>query len=94
MYEEIRVKNVLDAIYKESGRIEVARGSHNDPNSKSSLELKARRRAFTSMAMSDRKIIDEAVDTMIQKTGMQKDALLGILMHIGIFLNACDGRKR
>ena len=94
MYEEIRVKNILDEVYREHGRTEASKGSHDDPDSKSSLELSARRRAFTDLTVADRRVISRAAKDIIEQTGLKRDAGLSVLMHLGIFLIACERRRR
>ena len=94
MYEEIRVKTVLNDVYREHGCNPFHKGGHSDPNSLSTMELTARRKAFNALETSDRMALNRMVDAICEKTGFGTDSALSLLMRMGIFFDACAKRIR
>ena len=94
MYQEIRVKTLLNDVYRKAGRDPYYKGGHNDPNSLSSLELVARRKAYRALEVSDRVKLDKMADVICEKTGFGTDAALSVLMRLGIYLDACEKRMK
>ena len=90
MFQEIRVKTVLYEVYREHGCNPFYKGGHSDPNSISTMELTARRKAFNGMPAAERIRLDKMIDKICEKTGYGTDAALSILMNLGIFLGECE----
>ena len=94
MYEDVRVKQIIKEIYREHGKDSRHRGSAHDAGSCNSMELVARRKAYRSLETSDRITLDKMIDRICEKTHLGTDAALGILMHIGVFINTCARRTK
>ena len=80
----------MNDVYREHGANPFYKGGHNDPNSISTMELTARRKAFNNLDASDRITLDKMIDRICEKTGYGTDAALSILMNLGIFLGECE----
>ena len=88
--EDIRVGALIGGVYKQCGFvIDEKRGSKNDPDSRASRELAARRLGFRHLDPGDRQCVDGCVKVLTEKAGIGDDAALDILMRIGIFLKRC-----
>ena len=92
MYEEIRVKTLLNNFYRGFGQDPTHRGGKCNPESINSIELVARRKAYRALASSDRVKLRKCINNFRDKTGMGEDTALMLIMRLGIFLDACEKR--
>ena len=83
----------MNDVYREHGANPFYKGGHNDPNSISTMELTARRKAFNNLPAGERIALDKMIDKICARTGYGTDAALSILMHLGIFLGECEKKK-
>ena len=94
MFEEIRVKTVLNEVYRENGRDPFHRGCNNDADSLNTLELSARRKAYRALGSADRVIFRKMIDNFRDKTEFGEDAALAVMMRLGIFFMVCEKRTK
>ena len=94
MFQEIRVKTVLNNVYRENGRDPFHRGGNNDADSLNTLELEARRKAFRRMESSDRVKLRKMIENFRDKTEFGEDAALAVMMRLGIFFMVCEKRMK
>ena len=93
-FDEISVEDVLSDIYKQYGKDDEHKGSHDDPDSCNTYEMLARRRALRSLPTSDRSVISDAIDVIRRKANIGSDAALAVIMRLGIYLDACEKRMQ
>ena len=94
MYEEIRVKNVLNDIYREYGVDTSIRVSNSNPETCVYWEHHAKRKAHRHMETSERMKFDKALHACEDNLHLHYDAALSVLFRLGVFLSACERERK
>lgn len=92
--ELIRAGRLIDRVYEEQGlRPDAKKGSKNDPDSRISRELQAKRLGLRHLEPEDRRRVESCVEALTERAEIGEEAALDVLMRIGLLLSRYGYRE-